>query len=61
MKGCGAYLGLASSSGAAGRMGLLSARGEGEFGLSLSPEKSALRSSGLFLPPPLARLAQDRS
>lgn len=42
------------------KKGLLSTRGEGEFGLSLSPEKSAFKRSPLR-GWPLALFAQDRS
>lgn len=42
-------------------VGFSSARGDGDVGRSLSTEKSALSNSGLFLPPPLALRAQDRS
>ena len=46
----------------AGKIGFDSARGEGEFALSLSAEKSAPRRSGRFLPvPPRALLAHERS
>lgn len=55
------HLGLLSPSGADGSSGFVSTRGEGELGRSLSPEKSALRRSGRFRPPPRARRAHERS
>ena len=55
------YFGLFSSSGVVGSRGLFSAWGEGELGLSLSPEKSAVSKSGRFLPPPCALRAHERS
>lgn len=60
------YFGLDSSSGvdsAAGvdTIGFDSTNGDGELARSLSALKSALNSSGLFLPLPLNLLAHDRS
>lgn len=58
-------MGLVSSSGVDAAkdevIDFVSAKGEGEFARSLSALKSALKSSGLFLPLPLNLLAQDRS